>query len=373
MTKTVCVIGSLAGSLIAFRGPLLAAIRHAGHRVVAMAPGIDAEIASKLVAIGVEPRSIPLDRNGLSVSRDIETIRVLRRVLSEVKAEVVLGYTIKPVVYGSLAASWAGVPARYAMITGLGYSFLNECGRKQRLVGAAARLLYRVSLHLNERVFFQNPDDRALFERLRLLRRPEQAVMINGSGVDLERFRPAPLPETPSFLLIARLLKDKGLREYVEAARMLRARYPEVRFRLVGSIDTNPTAICPREFQSWLDEGVIEYLGGKEDVRPAIAAASAYVLPSYREGTPRTILEAMAMGRPVVTTDAPGCRETVRDGVNGYLVPVRDAPALADAIERLILEPERVIKMGRESRRIAEAKYDVHRVNEVVLKAMELV
>lgn len=373
MGKTVCVIGSAAGPLINFRGALLGAMREAGHRVIAMAPAIGADIASKLEALGVEPRSVPLDRNGLSLRRDFTTLRALYRVLSEIKPDAVLGYTIKPVLYGSLAARSAGVPARFSMITGLGYAFLDEGGWKQRLVGTTARLLYRMSLRANERVFFQNPDDRALFERLRIVRGPEQAVMINGSGVDIEAFQPVPLPETPSFLLIARLLADKGIREYVEAARLLRARHPEVKCRLVGPADNNPAAISEREVQSWVEEGVVEYLGRLQDVRPAIAAASVYVLPSYYpEGQPRSILEAMAMGRPIITTDSRGCRETVEPGRNGLLVPARDVPALAAAMERLILEPERAVEMGRESRRIAESKYDVNHVNAVILDAMGL-
>jgi glycosyltransferase involved in cell wall biosynthesis len=198
--------------------------------------------------------------------------------------------------------------------------------------------------------------------------------MINGSGVDLGAFRPAALPQGDvSFLLIARLLKDKGIREYVEAARQVRAQYPRTSFHLVGRLDQgNPAGISARELHDWQTEGVVEYLGRLDDVRPAITATSVYVLPSYREGTPRTVLEAMAMGRPIVTTDAPGCRETVRHGVNGYLVPVRDADALAQAMARFVEEPGLIAAMGRESRRIAEEKYDVHKVNRVILQAMRL-
>ncbi len=371
--KTVVVLGGFAESLVIFRGPLLRALVERGHRVVACAPAAPAAVVDALAAMGVTYRDVPLKRAGLRPDQDLRGLGALILLFHEIRPDVVLGYTIKAVIYGLLAARLAGVPRRFAMITGLGYAFIGA-GLRARLAGAAARRLYRLSLGGADRVFFQNPDDRALFERLGLVRGPEQAVMINGSGVDLDAFRPAPPPPgRPSFLLIARLLGDKGVREYVAAARALRARYPDAVFRLAGWIDgDNPAAVSERELRSWVTEGAVEYLGRLDDVRPAIAAASVYVLPSYREGTPRTVLEAMAMGRPVVTTDAPGCRETVRDGVNGYLVPVRDAGALARAMERFLVEPGLIEAMGRESRRIAVEKYDVREVNAIILEAMGL-
>jgi len=169
------------------------------------------------------------------------------------------------------------------------------------------------------------------------------------------------------------LLKDKGIAEYAEAARIIKAKYPETRFMLLGGFHPYPLAIKEDNLRDWVNEGIIEYLGSAADVRPVIGEADVYVLPSYREGTPRSTLEAMAMGRPVITTDAPGCRETVVEGMNGYLVPVKDVQALTEAMERFIREPELVEKMGKESRRIAEEKYDVHKVNEVINKAMGLI
>ncbi|MDX1541447.1 MAG: glycosyltransferase, partial [Geminicoccaceae bacterium] len=204
--------------------------------------------------------------------------------------------------------------------------------------------------------------------------RAEQSVLINGSGVDLRQFSPAPFPATPTFLLIARFLVEKGVRDFVEAARLVRSRHPNVRFVLVGGPDeANPSSIGRAELQGWLDEGIVENPGWLDDVRPAIAASSVYVLPSYyREGTPRTILEALAMGRPVVTTDAPGCRETVRHGVNGWLVPPRDPKALAAALLTFLDDPEPVARMGAESLALAREKYDVDKVNDVMLAAMDL-
>jgi glycosyltransferase involved in cell wall biosynthesis len=369
----VVVLGGFAESLVLFRGPLLRTLVERGLRVVACAPAAPATVVDALAAMGVTYRDVPLERGGLRPDRDLRAAAALVALFRELRPDIVLSYTTKAVIFGLVAARLAGVPRRFAMITGLGYAFIGT-GPKARLVGAAVRRLYRLSLGGADRVFFQNPDDRALFERLGLLRAPDQAVLINGSGVDLDVFRPAPLPEgPPSFLLIARLLGDKGVREYAEAARLLRARYPDAAFRLAGWIDgDNPAAIAEWELRAWVAEGTVEYLGRLDDVRPAISAASVYVLPSYREGTPRTVLEAMAMGRPIVTTDAPGCRETVRDGVNGFLVPVRDAGALARALERFLAEPALIERMARESRRIAAERYDVRGVDAVILETMGL-
>ena len=197
--------------------------------------------------------------------------------------------------------------------------------------------------------------------------------MINGSGVNVERysFKP-PQTETFIFLIIARLLWDKGVGEFVSAARLLKEKYPEVRWQIVGPFDNNPSAIHREDVAKWQAEGLIEYMGATEDVRPYLEKASVYVLPSYREGTPRSVLEAMAMGRPVITTDAPGCRETVIDGVNGFLVPVRDKVALAEAMEKFIIDKELMAEMGRKGREIAESRYDVHKVNLSILRPMEL-
>ena len=370
--QRIVVIASLAMSLVTFRGPLLKTLVERDHEVIACAPAAPPTIARALEGIGVRFLEIPLDNQGLRPWRDIVAFRKLAALLRDLGPAIVLSYTIKPVIYGSLAAHRAGVPAIYSMITGVGYAFTSP-GLKPWLTALIARRLYRIGLRHNRRVFFQNPDDRSLFERLGLLRGgADQVVMINGSGIDIDAFRPAPLPERITFLMIARLLKDKGVREYVEAARLVKRTRPDVTFRLVGWIDDNPAAITEQDLRSWIAEGTIEYLGRLDDVRPAIATASVYVLPSYREGTPRTVLEAMAMGRPILTTDAPGCRETVRPGVNGYLVPIRDPTALAEAMERFLAMPGLIETMGRASREVAVQKYDVRKVNTVILETMEL-
>ena len=236
-----------------------------------------------------------------------------------------------------------------------------------------AVFLYRLAFKYNKHVFFQNPDDLALFHQKGYIHSINQAVLINGSGVDIDEFSPSDYPPSISFLLIARLLRDKGIYEYAEAARRIREIYPEVKFRLAGWIDQNPYAIEERHLEAWHDNGDIEFIGRLADVRPTLAACSVYVLPSYREGTPRTVLEAMAMGRPIISTDAPGCRETVNQGVNGYLVSVRDVDSLVDAMLSFIERPELIREMGQASRKIAEEKYDVRKVNAIILKTMGVV
>jgi glycosyltransferase involved in cell wall biosynthesis len=367
----IAVIASLAQSLVNFRGPLIATLVAAGHEVIACAPGNDVAVNDWLARFGVRYHRIPLDRTGMNPVRDAALLLHLARTLRRLKADLVLGYTAKPVIFGSLGAYLAGVPLRFSIITGLGYAFTYGAGDgvSRTLLNRMLLTLYRISLATNRGVFFQNPDDKALFIRHRLVTQ-QQSVLVHGSGIDLDHFHESVPADKPVFLLIARLLRDKGIREYVEAARRVRSRHPDARFQLLGPYDPNPSAIAPEEVDAWRQEGTIEYLGETDDVRPFLNACSIYVLPSYREGTPRTVLEALATGRAVITTDVPGCRETVVHGRNGFLVTPKDAEALAQAMEVFIEKPELIRTMGKSSRSVAVQKYDVHRVNAVILRAM---
>jgi len=369
----VVIFGGFADSLVNFRGPLLRALVANGHQVTACAPSATANVLGKLTEMGVDYRDVSVSRTGLNPLSDIKTFWSLIILIRELKPDVLLSYTIKPVIYGSLAARLLGVPAIYSMITGLGYVY-SSGNAERKWVTRIATLLYRFALNGNKRVFFQNPDDRSFFVRSEMLTCIEQSVLINGSGVDLQHFAYDAVKSIkfPSFLLIARLIKDKGIGEYVEAARLVKSRYPDVNFCLLGPLDSNPNAISALQIGEWEAEGVISYLGETSDVRPALRACSVYVLPSYAEGTPRTVLEAMATGRAVITTDVPGCRETVVDGGNGFLVPPRDASALAEAMSRFIEHPELIRCMGSEGRSMVEDKYDVHKVNAVILEVMGL-
>jgi glycosyltransferase involved in cell wall biosynthesis len=275
---------------------------------------------------------------------------------------------IKSVIYGLLAAAAARVPHRFALITGLGSAFTEQPNWRWRVTNRLARLLYGLSLRFASGVAFQNSDDERDFRRWKLLPAATPTIVVDGSGVDTSYFRPQPLPPEPHCLMVARLVKDKGVFEFIEAARIVRNKCPAARFVILGAEETSPAAVSVDFVRAAEAAGLIVYQGPVTDVRPHIAVARIFVLPSYyREGIPRSVLEAMAMGRPIVTTDVPGCRETVVAGRNGLLVPARDAKALAAAILALIDDPERAAAMGRESRSIAEQRYDVGKVTNDLL------
>lgn len=367
----VLIIAGNARSLIANRGDLIRDMRAAGLKVAAAVP--TADYLPEVEELGITIYPVEMGRTGINPLHDLKYLLALRRLLRRVRPQVVFGYTIKPVVYGSLAARLAGVPRIYSMITGLGHVFTTENARNRRLQKVIG-VLYRLGLSANRRVFFQNPDDLQEFLDRGMLKDRGKAVRTYGSGVDMQRFSREPLPEGPAtFLFIGRLLTEKGIAEFCEAARQVRADYPEARFIAVGPHDPNlPHACAAEDLERWKGEGVVEFVGGVKDVRPWIAQSSVFVLPSYREGTPRSVLEAMSMGRPIITSDAPGCRETVEEGVNGFLVAPRSVAPLADAMGRFLAKPELMAEMGEASWQLVERHYDVHKVNRVILDAMEL-
>ena len=375
------IIASYPSSILKFRGALIKALQDKGFEIHISAPEFNnhPEDVIALKNLGYTLHDIPLQRTGTNPLKDAAALSSLRLLMKKIKPSHVMGYTVKPVIYGTLAAWATKVPNRYALITGLGYAFqqVEETGNRSKLQ-KLIHGLYKQALSKTSKVFFQNPDDLNLFEQLKLISPSTPTAVVNGSGVDVSEYDVAPLPisddNTPKlrFLLIARLLGDKGVREYAKAAKSIKAKHPQTQFDLVGWIDDNPDSIEQQELDNWIKDGTINFWGKLSDVKPAIAASSIYVLPSYREGTPRTVLEAMAMGRPVITTDAPGCRETVTDGVNGFLVPVKSVDGLTEAMEKFITDPALINTMGLASRKIAEEKFDVHAVNNFMLKEMGL-
>jgi glycosyltransferase involved in cell wall biosynthesis len=372
---SILIIAGFPRSLVNFRGPLLQAMGEQGWPVEAAAPALsrDPATSAHLARMGIAGHDIPLSRTGMNPIADLRLLCALVRLLRSRRPHAVLAYTMKAVIFGLVAAAIARVPRRFALITGLGYAFTGAATGRRRAGRTVAELLYRISLRHADKLFFQNWDDLSLFRQLALFPDTVPAVVVNGSGIDLDHFSPAPMPPGPiRFLLIARLLTAKGICEYAAAASMIRQKYGEVEFHLVGGLDTNPDAIPVGKVKSWQQAGILIWHGEIADVRPMIARTHVYVLPSYREGTPRSVLEAMAMGRPIITTDAPGCCETVMDGLNGFLVPVRSVQSLADAMERFIIEPGLVERFGVQSRILAERKYDVHLVNASMLSEMEL-
>ena len=351
------VLGVEPQYLVNFRKDLIVELKAQGHRVTVAALKSPAAIKIALEGLGAEVRSVTFSRAGMNPFRDVVTFASLIGLFRKTRPDVVIAYTSKPVIYGALAARIAGVPHFTAMITGLGYSFIAGSGFRRRAARGMAILLYRIALKRCSAIIFQNPDDRATFAELGLLKGARRVGIVNGSGVDLQHFQLCPLPPKPVFLLVSRLLADKGIREFAQAAARLRKALPGVRTLLAGGLDPSPNSIDQKELDGWIADG-LEYLGHLSDVRPAIAQASVVVLPSYREGTPRSVLEGMAMGRAIITTDAPGCRETVKAGINGILVPPRNSEALFDAMVSLAGRDTVIESMGRASRQIAEEKYE---------------
>ena len=363
----ILLFGSYAPSLINFRGPLIEAMVARGHEVIAAAPDVDAATAGRLRELGAEPLSVPLSNASLNPVGMLRSWRALRRVLRARRPDTIISYTIKPVIVGALAGRAEGLRV-VSLITGLGFAFtgVRVSGRRS-LVRRAAAFLYRLAVSRSDVVLFQNRDDEAMFRQLGILPPTRESAIVDGSGVDIDHFAAVPLPPRLSFLMIARLLRDKGVREYAAAVSRLRSEHPEVRAALVGYLDPSPDSLKEADLEEIVAGGV-DYVGQLDDVRPAIAEASVYVLPSYREGTPRSVLEAMAMGRPIITTDAPGCRETVVEGANGMLVPVGDPLSLYAAMKRFVLDPSLCVPMGAESRRMAERRYDARKVAADILR-----
>jgi glycosyltransferase involved in cell wall biosynthesis len=369
----VLILSSLSFSLVNFRGQLLRAMVAQGHYVVASAPDRDPEVEAKLAAMGVHFVQTPMARAGSNPVSDLRTVaNYLRLILSE-RPGIVVAYTQKPIIYGGLAARLAGGCRFFALMSGLGYVF-SQAADDRPLLRRIVRTLYRSALRGAETVFVFNRDDREEMLRQGILSPRQHVVQVPGSGVDVDYFRSVPVPSgDPTFLMIGRYMRDKGIADFIAAAKIVRQRHPKARFQLLGRAeDQTPTSVSRAEVEQWAGDSV-ELIDETRDVRPYLAASTVFVLPSfYREGLPRTILEAMATGRPIVTTDMPGCREPVIPHVNGLLVPPQDAEALAAALSRFIDEPGLARRMGKESRRIAEREYDVTLVNSLLLSEMGL-
>ncbi|HJV25102.1 MAG TPA: glycosyltransferase family 4 protein [Aromatoleum sp.] len=372
MTR-LAIISNQAFSLINFRGPLIRELVDAGVQVDALAPDYDADTRAGVAALGARPVDYSLARAGVNPFSDgVDTLR-LALLLRRLRPDATLGYFIKPVIYGTFAAWLARVPRRYSMIEGLGFVFSDggeQLSPVRRLLRAMVRGLYRSALARADRVVFLNREDIDDFVRAGLVDE-HKTHCLGGIGVDLAEWSPAPAVTTPvTFVLAARLLREKGIVEYVEAAARVKNEYPDVRFVLLGGLDPNPGGLSRREVESWVQAGLIEW-PGHVPVRPWLAQASVFVLPSYyREGVPRSTQEAMAMARPVITTDAPGCRDTVVEGKNGFLVPMRDVDSLVGRMLAFVREPSLIETMGRSSRELAESRFDVHLSNAALMRIM---
>lgn len=366
----IAVLSSHTPSLFWFRLDMMKDFIKNGHSVIALGPESEVKWKDKFKKYNIDYRQIFVERNGINPFNDIKTLLSLYRFMKNERPDKIFTYQAKTIIYGSIAAKLNGITDVYPLIAGLGSIFRGK-GFKNKILKTIMKIEYWIACKCSKTVFFQNHDDKKEFIQNGLIK-DNQTAIINGSGVNLEKFKPTPLPEEPAFLFIGRLIKDKGIMEYLEACKEIKSKYPKVRCLLVGPYDSNPSALKPNELKEYIEQGVIEYFGEQKDVREYISQCSVFILPSYHEGTPKTVLEAMAMGRPILTSDAPGCRETVIDGLNGYLVKVKDVYDLITKMEYLINNKVICEKMGQESVKIAKNKYDVNIINQKIIDVMGL-
>lgn len=367
----IIIVGAYPESLINFRGDLIKDLIAHGHEVIAMATYAEPATIESIEALGCRFYGYPVQRSGMNPFSDIKTLRYLMRVFRSEQPDSVIAYTIKPVIWGGIAARLVGNIRFFAMITGLGFAFQNQ-GLKRKVLSAVAIRLYKSALKKATTVIFQNKDNQQVFLDNKITTK-KQVECVHGSGVNLVDFSRTPLPNgAPVFLLIARLLGDKGLREYRQAAAIVKQAHPEAEFQIVGPEDPSPDGITMNEVLDWQKQGDICYLGAAKDVRPFINQCHVFVLPSYHEGMPRTVLEAMAIGRPVLTTNVPGCKETVTDGENGFLVPKADAQALAEKMTWMIEHQAHLGLMADKSYERAVQRYDVRQVNKQLIAIMSI-
>ncbi len=369
------LVASVPESIIPFRGKLIRGLCNLGIRVHICAPFTkgDRSIVQELRDnYSVHTHTTPLGKTGINMLSDFRYLMRLIEIMKLVKPDLMLCYTMKPVIYGSIAGWVTKVPARFSIITGLGFLFIESPGIFKRGIQFIGTSLLSFSLQKNHKLFFQNADDKSLFIERKIIEKNKSTCIVNGSGVDLVHYNERPLPAQPSFLLIARMINNKGIREYIEAIRKVKKNYPAVKFSMVGPLEDNIDGVDLKDIQSWVLEGLVDYKGALPDVRREIEECSIYVLPSYREGTPRSVLEAMSMGRAIITTDVPGCRDTVINGVTGLLVRSRDSSDLANAMERLIEDEKLRATMGRKSREFAIKKYSDESVAAEIIAQLDI-
>tara|TARA_B100001250_G_C19807134_1_gene793903 strand:+ start:182 stop:1306 length:1125 start_codon:yes stop_codon:yes gene_type:complete len=370
------IIASYPKSIYKFRGDLIRELKAKGFNVHIAAPFEDIDsnksYIKNLEQLEVSLHSYPLNRRGLNLFQDLKSILSLCKIVFKISPDYVLSYTIKPVIYGTILSFIMRVPNRLALLTGLGSIFVNHKDLKDKYSKKIVTFLYKISLKLSTKIIFQNKDDKDLFVSLKIIQEDNRSYIVNGSGVNLNFYKKAPFPYSLRFLFIGRFLKSKGLMEYIEAAKIINSKNKNIKFAIAGSVEEGGDAISFNKIDILIKEGIIENLGYLDDVRPAIENSSVFVLPSYREGTPRSVLEAMAMGRAIITTKAPGCIETVEDGYNGYLTNVGSVGDIVKAIESFEEDPSLIDKMGRNSIKLVREKYDVKIINKNMIDIMDI-
>lgn len=351
-----------------FRGDLIKKIVASGYEVIVTGPNEDH--IEKIKELGAKFVKVPMNKNGINPFADIRYCRKLKRIFKTEKPDIVLAYTSKPVIYSALAGRKIKSTKIYSMITGIGYAFTAK-SFKAKLIRMIMCRLYKQAFKRVNGIIFQNKDDLFIFQQLGLVKNKDCKV-VNGSGVNMSRFHVCPFPEVITFLMIARALRSKGVLEYLQACEFVKKKYPFVRCIYLGACEKMPDCIDFENIQKYVDSGIIEYFGETERVEDYYSQCSVFVLPSYHEGVPRTVLEAMSMGRPIVTTDVPGCRETVIDGENGFMAESRNPQSLADAMCRFLDAPELIQRMGEKSLELCRGKFDIHKVNKTMCEYLSI-
>ena len=368
--KTMVLLSGSGDTVVWFRLEFLDKFLDQSFKVYVLAPDIRPELKKELDNRGIDLIFIKLERKGFNIINLFQSIAELIKIFRKIKPDLIFSYTHKAILAGSLAAKLSGFSNLYSLITGTGHLFDNRT-YKEKLIKFSGSKLLRLGLKFNKIVFFQNPDDKKLFIDNKIINYKKTRI-VNGSGVNLKKFNIDPLPSSPIFLTMARLIKSKGIMEYAKSAREVKKYYPDARFLLYGYPDDHPDSISEKDIiENWYEKYGVEYCGYADDPKTAIRRCSVFVLLSYKEGTPRVVLEAMAMGRPIITTDAPGSRETVQNEVNGFLVPPFEHFEAANAMKKLLNEEMRK-EMGIKSREYCVSKYNVNDVNRVLLSEMGL-
>ncbi|MBA6153578.1 glycosyltransferase family 4 protein [Gelidibacter maritimus] len=370
--KRILLVASYDGSLYEFRGDFIKHLIANNYEVFAAAPIFSEKYFKKIKEIGATPIEFKLQRTGLNPIKDLQTIYELKSIIKKNRIDLVFPYTLKPVVYSSIAANMCKIPV-ISLITGLGYTF-SGLTAKTKLLQRFSESLYKLSIRKNRAIVFQNTDDHQLLLDRKIIDVSQKVAFVSGSGVNLEQFRFKEKKTTDhvSFLLIARLIKEKGIALYMEAAEILKARYPQSEFHLIGATETSPSAISEDEINLLHQKGIIVFHGLQYNIEEHLHKRDVFVLPSYyREGLPRTTLEACACGNPIITTDSVGCRESVKEGFNGFLIEPQDLESLIKAMEYFINNPDKIKEMGINSRKYAEERFDVDIINNDLLQLIK--
>lgn len=376
--KTIIIIGTIASSFYGFRADLIHELCKKGHVVYAFTSEYSDADLRRIENLGAIPVTYELNRGGLNPLSDIVATYKLSQQIQQIKPELVFSYFSKPVIFGTLAAKWAKVPKIIGMLEGLGYTFTDQpegLPAKTKLIRNIQVFLYRIALPYLDQLIFLNPDDPVdLLEKYNI--HVKKVNILGGIGLNLDTYLYTPIARASknlNFLFIGRLLKEKGIHEFIAAAKLVKEKYPTTKFTVLGAIDkSNLGALSEIELQNLINSGVIEYPGHVDNIQEWIAKSDVFVLPSYREGVPRSTQEAMAIGRAVITTDVPGCRETVVNGVNGFIVPKWSSEALAEKMFYFLENPEQVRVMGDASHKIAIEKFDADKVNHKLINILGL-